>query len=131
MQKFFTTELLPPSIDIQTSKGVYKKKVINSLLKSKSVPEHPQSFMKSAIQIDNYLESEGASAYNVIPIVRHVTLGFFETDTQGLWGILRSTLSTKQVNVKKKMSEWNTKAEILLLNKINSGLTFSTLILRL
>ncbi|KAL0232883.1 hypothetical protein GEMRC1_011630 [Eukaryota sp. GEM-RC1] len=108
--KYFIDVLFPPSIDVQNANGVYKKKVVKSLLKS--VREHPQSFIKSAIQINNYLESEGASAYNVIPIVRHVTPGFFEIDTQGLWGILRSTLSTKQVNVKKKMSEWNTKVEI-------------------
>ncbi|KAL0248555.1 hypothetical protein GEMRC1_003791 [Eukaryota sp. GEM-RC1] len=108
--RYFIDVLFPPSIDIQNANGVYKEKVVKSLLKS--VREHPQSFIKSAIQINNYLESEGASAYNVIPIVRHVTPGFFEIDTQGLWGILRSTLSTQQVNVKKKMSEWNTKVEI-------------------
>ncbi|KAL0239401.1 hypothetical protein GEMRC1_009509 [Eukaryota sp. GEM-RC1] len=108
--RYFIDVLFPPSIDIQNSNGVYKKKVVKSLLKS--VREHPQSFIKSAIQINNYLESEGASAYNVIPIVRHITPGFFEINTQGLWGILRSTLSTKQVNVKKKMSNWNTQTEI-------------------
>ncbi|KAL0244420.1 hypothetical protein GEMRC1_008504 [Eukaryota sp. GEM-RC1] len=67
--------LFPPTIKIQKSNGDYEDKQIDSLLKA--VHEHPQSFIKSAIQINNFLEEDEASTYNIIPIVRHVVPGFF------------------------------------------------------
>ncbi|KAL0231115.1 hypothetical protein GEMRC1_010520 [Eukaryota sp. GEM-RC1] len=102
--------LFPPSIKIQKSNGDYEDKQIESLMKA--VHEHPQSLIKSAIQINNFLEEDEVSTYNIIPIVRHVVPGFFEVDTQGLWGILRSTLTNHQVKEKKIRSEWNTQTEI-------------------
>ncbi|KAL0233192.1 hypothetical protein GEMRC1_011937 [Eukaryota sp. GEM-RC1] len=67
--------LFPSTIKIQQSNGDYEDKQIDSLMKA--VHEHPQSFIKSAIQIYNFLEEDEASTYNVIPIVRHVIPGFF------------------------------------------------------
>ncbi|KAL0213088.1 hypothetical protein RCL1_006714 [Eukaryota sp. TZLM3-RCL] len=83
---------------------------VDTLLKS--VDDWPQFFIKPSIEINNYLESRHSRTYNVIPLVRDNVPGFFEIDTQALWNLVRTTLSKKEINERKKRDDWNTISEI-------------------
>ncbi|KAL0220259.1 hypothetical protein RCL1_000114 [Eukaryota sp. TZLM3-RCL] len=79
---------------------------VDTLLKS--VDDWPQFFIKPSIEINNYLESRNSKTYNIIPLVRDNVPGFFEIDTQALWNLVRTTLSKKEINERKKRDDWNT-----------------------
>ncbi|KAL0228347.1 hypothetical protein RCL1_004490 [Eukaryota sp. TZLM3-RCL] len=79
---------------------------VDTLLKS--VDDWPQFFIKPSIEINNYLESRHSRTYNVIPLVRDNVQGFFEIDTQALWNLVRTTLSKKEINERKKRDDWST-----------------------
>ncbi|KAL0220930.1 hypothetical protein RCL1_000784 [Eukaryota sp. TZLM3-RCL] len=83
---------------------------VDTLLKS--VDDWPQFFIKPSIEINNYLESRHSKTYNVFPLVRDNVPGFFEIDTQALWNLVRTTLSKKEINERKKRDDWNTITEI-------------------
>ncbi|KAL0227605.1 hypothetical protein RCL1_003749 [Eukaryota sp. TZLM3-RCL] len=77
-----------------------------------AVDKKPQSFITAAIEINNFLEEREYATFSVIPLIRTNIPGFFEIDTQALWQLLRSTLTTQDVNEKKRENQWNTITEV-------------------
>ncbi|KAL0223426.1 hypothetical protein P9112_002816 [Eukaryota sp. TZLM1-RC] len=83
--------VFPISIVLQNSKDEEQSIEVKSLLST--VQKHPQSCVKSAIKINNFIEEAEGKTFNAIPIARHENPGSFEVDSQGLLGILRSFFS--------------------------------------